>query len=72
VVAETKADGTGDMGDRPMDILSADGATTLLDNVTGQTLADGMTVASGHSRVKIICDETGGGAVYIKSITVTF
>lgn len=72
VVLNKKADGTGDMGDRPMDILSADGATTLLDNVTGQTLADGMAVAAGHSRVKIICDEAGGGAVYIKSITVTF
>ena len=72
VVLNKKADGTGDMGDRPMDILSADGTATLLDNVTGQTLADGMAVAAGHSQVRVICDETGGGAVYIKSITVTF
>ena len=72
VVLNKSNAGTGDMGDRPMDILSADGATTLLDNVTGQTLADGMAVAAGHSQVRVICDETGGGAVYITSITVTF
>ena len=72
VVLNKKNDGTGEMGDRPMDILSADGSATLLDNVTGATLAAGMEVAAGNSQVRIICDETGGGAVYITSITITF
>ena len=72
VVLNTKNDGSGNMGDRPMDILSADGSKTLLDNVTGQNLADGLDVATGNSQVRIICDETNGGAVYITSITVTY
>ena len=72
VVLNKKNDGTGDMGDRPMDILSADGKATLLDNVTGQTLADGLDVAAGNTQARIICDETNGGAVYITSITVTY
>lgn len=72
VVLNKKSDGSGEMGDRPLDILSADGNTTLLNDVTGQSLADGLAVASGHSQVRIICDETNGGAVYITSITVTF
>ena len=72
VVLNTKSDGTGDMGSRPMDILSADGNTTLLDDVTGQTLADGLDVAAGNTQVRIICDETNGSAVYITSITVTY
>ena len=72
VVLNTNNSGTGNMGDRPMDVLSADGKTTILDNVTGQTLADGMDVAAGNTQVRIICDETGGGAIYITSITVTY
>lgn len=72
VVLNKAAKGDGEMGDRPIDILSADGATTLLDDVTGQTLADGLEVPAGNAQVKIICDETNGGAVYITSITVTF
>ncbi|MBO4476493.1 MAG: hypothetical protein J5737_07220 [Bacteroidales bacterium] len=72
VVLNKKNDGTGEMGDRPMDILSADGTTTLLDNVTGQSLADGLEVPAGNTQVRIICDEKDGGAVYITSITVFF
>ena len=72
VVLNKSAKGDGEMGDRPIDILSADGATTLLDNVTGQALADGLEVPAGNGQVKIICDEAEGGAVYITSITVTF
>ena len=72
VVLNKSNAGTGDMGDRPMDILSADGTATLLDNVTGQDLADGLPVAAGHSQVRIICDEKDGGSVYITEITVTF
>ena len=72
VVLNKTAKGDGEMGDRPIDILSADGATTLLDDVTGQALADGLEVPAGNAQVKIICDETNGGAVYITSITVTF
>ena len=72
VVLNKKSDGTGDMGDRPLDILNADGSATLLNDVTGQALADGIDVAAGHSQLRIICDETNGGAVYITSITVTF
>ena len=72
VVLNTKKDGTGNMGDRPMDILNADGSSTLLAEKTGQTLADGVAVASGNSQVRIICNEAKGGAVYITSITVTY
>ena len=72
VVLNKSAKGDDEMGDRPIDILSADGATTLLDDVTGQTLADGIEVPAGNAQVKIICDETKGAAVYITSITVTF
>ncbi len=72
VVLNKSAKGDDEMGDRPIDILSADGATTLLDDVTGQTLADGLEVPAGNAQVKIICDETKGAAVYITSITVTF
>jgi hypothetical protein len=72
VVLNKKNDGTGDMGDRPMDILNADGTTTLLNNVTGQSLADGLEVPDGNAQVRIICDETDGGAVYITSITVFY
>ena len=72
VVLNTKKDGTGNMGDRPMDILNADGSSTLLAEQTGQTLADGVAVASGNSQVRIICNEEKGGAVYITSITVTY
>ena len=72
VVLNKKNDGTGEMGDRPMDILSADGTATLLDNVTGQSLADGLEVPAGNTQVRIICDEKDGGAVYITSITVFF
>jgi hypothetical protein len=55
-----------------MDILNADGSSTLLAEQTGQTLADGVAVASGNSQVRIICNEAKGGAVYITSITVTY
>ena len=72
VVLNKKNEGTGEMGDRPMDILNADGTTTLLNNVTGQSLADGLEVPDGNAQVRIICDETDGGAVYITSITVFY
>jgi hypothetical protein len=72
VVLNKSADGTGEMGDRPMDILNADGTKTLLDDVTGQTLADGMELPAGTTQVRIICDEANGGAVYITSISIIF
>ena len=72
VVTNTKNDGTGNMGDRPLDILSADGNTPLLKEVNGQTLADGLEVPAGNTQVRIICNEEKGGATYITSITVTF
>ena len=72
VVLNKKNDGTGEMGDRPLDILNADGTTTLLDNVTGQPLADGLEVPAGNTQVRVICDEKDGGAVYITSITVFY
>ena len=72
VVLNKSAEGTGEMGDRVMDILNADGTKTLLDDVTGQTLADGMELPAGTTQVKIICDEAKGGAVYITSISIIF
>lgn len=72
VVLNKSADGTGEMGDRVMDILNADGTKTLLDDVTGQALADGMELPAGNTQVRIICDEAKGGAVYITSISIIF
>ena len=71
IVLNTSSAGTGNIGDRPLDVLAADGSV-VLDNVSGQSLADGMEVKAGLDQVKIICDETNGGAVYITSITVTY
>ena len=72
VVLNTKNDGSGNVGDRPMDIIGADGSVVLND-VSGQSLADGLAVgSSGHRVLQIICDETNGGAVYITSITITY
>ena len=72
VVLNKSAEGTGEMGDRLMDILNADGTKTLLDDVTGQTLADGMELPAGTTQIRIICDEAKGGAVYITSISIIF
>lgn len=71
VVLNTKNDGSGNVGDRPMDVVASDGSV-VLDNVSGQTLADGIEVKAGLDQVKIMCDETNGGAVYITSIIVTY
>lgn len=71
IVLNTKNDGSGSIGDRPMDVVSEDGEVVLND-VSGQSLADGMSVKAGLGQVKIMCDETNGGAVYIKSITVSY
>ena len=70
VVTNTKNDGSGDVGSRPVDILSLDG-TTILDNVTGETLAAGIDVEGDYKQLKIIADETAGGATYITTITIT-
>lgn len=69
VTTNRKNDGTGDMGDRPLDIMTVDG-TVLLDNAAGQTLADGMEISGDHNQLKIACDETAGGATYITKITI--
>lgn len=71
IVLNTKNDGSGSIGDRPMDVVSEAGEVVLND-VSGQSLADGMSVKAGLGQVKIMCDETNGGAVYITSITVTY
>ncbi|MGM9764539.1 MAG: BACON domain-containing protein [Candidatus Cryptobacteroides sp.] len=69
VTTNRKNDGTGDMGDRPLDIMTVDG-TVLLDNASGQSLADGMEISGEHDQLKIACDETAGGATYITKITI--
>ena len=70
VVTNTKSDGSGDVGTRPVDILSLDG-TTILDNVKGETLAAGIDVEGDYKQLKIIADETEGGSTYITTITIT-
>lgn len=61
--------GTG-VGTKPIDVLSADGNVTVLDNVSGTTLTNGLEISGNYDQLKIICDETLGGATYIKSITI--
>ena len=65
------AAGTG-TGSKHIDVLSADGKTTVLDNVSGETLTAGIKITGNYSQLKIICDESTGGATYIKSITVYY
>lgn len=67
----SSAAGTG-TGTKPIDVLSADGETTVLDNVSGETLTSGKEITGNYSQLKIICDATSGGATYIKSITVYY
>ncbi len=64
------ADGTG-IGSKPIDILSADGTTSIVSAVSGETLTKGIVVTGTYDQLKIICNETNGGATYIKSITIT-
>ena len=70
VVTNTKNDGTGEAGDRPLDILSADGSETLHSAVTNS--AAGLSITGEHTALRVICNETSGGATYITSITVDF
>ena len=69
-VTNTKGDGTGTVGDRPFDILSADGSETLISNT--KDFASGLAISGDHTQVRIICNEANGGAVYITSFTVEF
>lgn len=64
------ADGTG-IGSKPIDILSADGTTSIVSAVSGETLTKGIVVTGTYDQLKIIFNETNGGATYIKSITIT-
>lgn len=70
VVTNKRNDGTGDPGDRPLDIQSADGSETLVSNTSAY--ADGLDITGQHSQVRIICNEENGGATYIVSVTVEF
>jgi len=70
VVTNKKNDGTGDPGDRPLDIQSADGSETLVSNTSAY--AGGLDITGSHSQVRIICNEDNGGATYIVSVTVEF
>ena len=72
VDVNAKADGSGDVSERPIDILSEDGKTTLLNDVNGKTLKAGLDVPAGNGKVRITCDETNGAAIYIVSITITY
>ncbi len=70
VVTNKKNDGTGDPGDRPLDIQSADGTQTLHSNVTNY--ANGLAISGNHTALRVICNEANGGATYIVSITIDF
>lgn len=63
------ADGTG-IGSKPIDILSADGKTTIASGISGETLTKGIVVDGTYDQLRIICNEKDGGATYIKSITI--
>lgn len=70
VVTNAKADASGDAGTRPLDILSADGTETLHSNVT--TAASGLAIDGEYTALRVICNETNGGATYVVSVTVDF
>lgn len=70
VVTNKKSDGTGDPGDRPLDIQSADGTQTLHSNVTNY--ANGLAISGNHTALRVICNEANGAATYIVSITIDF
>ena len=70
VVTNTKNDGSGTAGDRPLDIQSADGKSTLHANVTNY--AEGLEISGEHTALRVICNESNGGATYIVSITIDF
>lgn len=70
VITNTRSDGTGEPGTRPLDILSADGSIALYENNTD--FASGLAINGDYSQVRIICNEANGGAVYVTSITVDF
>ena len=63
------ADGTG-IGSKPIDILSADGKTTIASGISGETLTKGIVVDGTYDQLRIICNENNGGATYIKSIAI--
>lgn len=63
------ADGTG-IGSKPIDILSADGKTTIASGISGETLTKGIVVDGTYGQLRIICNENNGGATYIKSIAI--
>lgn len=63
------ADGTG-IGSKPIDILSADGKTTIVSGISGETLTKGIVVDGTYDQLRIICNENNGGATYIKSIAI--
>lgn len=63
------ADGTG-IGSKPIDILSADGKTTIASGISGETLTKGIVVDGTYDQLRIICNESNGGATYIKSIAI--
>lgn len=70
VVTNKSSDATGDPGDRPLDILSADGTETLISNTSAY--ASGLAITGNHSALRVICNEANGGATYIVSITIDF
>ena len=70
VVTNKSADGSADAGDRPLDIQSADGQSTLHANVTNY--AEGLEISGEHTALRVICNESNGGATYIVSITIDF
>lgn len=63
------ADGTG-IGSKPIDVLSADGKTTIASGISGEILTKGIVVDGTYDQLRIICNEKNGGATYIKSIAI--
>ena len=74
VVVEVSSNNAGDgtaSVTRTFDVLDAEG-NTILSDVKGDDLKSGMPISGTCTQIKIIPNETNGGACYIKSITITY
>ena len=60
--------GNNTNGTRVMDVLTPDGTGTI---VSSSTL-NGVSISGTHNQVRIIANETSGGATYIVSVTIEY
>ncbi|MBR6363339.1 MAG: fibronectin type III domain-containing protein [Bacteroidales bacterium] len=68
VVQASSNAGNNTNGTRVMDVLTPDGTGTI---VSSSTL-NGVSISGTHNQVRIIANETSGGATYIVSVTIEY